>query len=108
RFTQRICNRHTGVGADGVEWLFPSSDADIDARLVTAEWPEEESDWNGPRSVAAYVNDYNKDSIAVKTGAGIKTCTLTARKGNAFEFEIAMGVPEFIAELTIPPSFGDV
>ncbi len=22
-FTQRICNRHDGVGADGVEWMLP-------------------------------------------------------------------------------------
>lgn len=22
-FTRRICDRHAGVGADGVEWLFP-------------------------------------------------------------------------------------
>jgi len=108
RFTQRICNRHTGVGADGVEWLFPTSDADIEARLINADGSEAEISGNGTRCVAAYLWDDNKDSIAVKTGAGIKTCTLTARKGNAFEFEIAMGVPEFIAELTIPTSFGEV
>ena len=108
RFTQRICNRHTGVGADGVEWLFPTSDADIEARLINADGSEAEISGNGTRCVAAYLCDDNKDSIAVKTGAGIKTCTLTARKGNAFEFEIAMGVPEFIAELTIPTSFGEV
>jgi len=59
--------------------------------------------------VAAYLcEEKGKESIAVKTGAGIKTCTVTARKGNAYEFEIAMGIPEFIAELTIPTSFGEV
>ena len=28
-FSQRICERHQGVGADGVEWLFPAEDADV-------------------------------------------------------------------------------
>ena len=27
-FSRQICDRHQGVGADGVEWLFPASDAD--------------------------------------------------------------------------------
>ena len=30
-FTRRICDRHNGVGADGVEWLFPAADADVRA-----------------------------------------------------------------------------
>jgi diaminopimelate epimerase len=109
RFTQRICERHAGVGADGVEWLFPTHEADIEARLINSDGSEAEISGNGTRCVAAYLCEVKgKESIAVKTGAGIKTCTLTARKGNAYEFEIAMGMPEFIAELTIPTSFGEV
>jgi len=109
RFTQRICDRHIGVGADGVEWLFPTNEADIEARLINADGSEAEISGNGTRCVAAYLCEKTgKESIAVKTGAGIKTCSLIVRKGNAYEFEIAMGVPEFIAELTIPTSFGDV
>jgi diaminopimelate epimerase len=109
RFTQRICERHHGVGADGVEWLFPTNEADIAARLINADGSEAEISGNGTRCVAAYLcEEKGEESIAVKTGAGIKTCTLTARKGNAYEFEIAMGMPEFIAELTIPTSFGEV
>jgi diaminopimelate epimerase len=109
RFTQRICERHNGVGADGVEWLFPTNEADIEARLINADGSEAEISGNGTRCVAAYLCEAKgKESIAVKTGAGSKTCTLTARRGNAYEFEIAMGMPEFIAELTIPTSFGEV
>ena len=26
-FTRNICDRHNGVGADGVEWIFPAADA---------------------------------------------------------------------------------
>src|SRR5207245_2305277 len=53
-FTRRICDRHEGVGADGVEWLFPATDADIRARLFNADGSEAEISGNGTRCVAAY------------------------------------------------------
>jgi diaminopimelate epimerase len=109
QFTQRICDRHKGVGADGVEWLFPAGDADVEARLINADGSSAELSGNGTRCVAAHLwAEHGKESMAIRTGAGVKTCTLTARNGNTYEFEIAMGVPEFIAELVIPTSFGDV
>src|SRR5579883_2123649 len=32
--TRRMCDRHYGVGGDGVEWLFAAQDADVEARLI--------------------------------------------------------------------------
>ena len=52
-FSQRICDRHHGVGADGVEWLFPATDADVQARLINADGSEAEISGNGTRCVAA-------------------------------------------------------
>jgi len=109
KFSRRICDRHNGVGADGVEWLFPAPDADAEARLINADGSEAEISGNGTRCVAAHLcADKGKELVVVRTGAGLKTCTLTGRRGNAYEFEIAMGMPEFIAELTIPTSFNEV
>ena len=54
-FTRRVCDRHNGVGADGVEWLFPAQDADIRARLFNADGSEAEISGNGTRCVAAYL-----------------------------------------------------
>src|SRR5271166_1520632 len=31
--TRRLCNRHEGVGADGVEWMYPHATADVEIRL---------------------------------------------------------------------------
>ena len=42
KFSRRICERRDGVGADGVEWLFPANDADIRARLFNADGSEAE------------------------------------------------------------------
>src|ERR1700682_2232092 len=54
-FGQRICDRHHGVGADGVEWLFPASNADVQARLFNADGSEAEISGNGTRCVAAHL-----------------------------------------------------
>ena len=94
-FTRRICDRHNGVGADGVEWLFPTPDADIHARLLNADGSEAEISGNGTRCVAAYLCSENpRDHVNILTGAGIKRCTLTSHNENQFEFEIAMGAPQ--------------
>ena len=47
--TRRLCDRQHGVGADGVEWLFPDADADIRARLINADGSEAEISGNGTR-----------------------------------------------------------
>jgi len=48
-FSKRICDRHEGVGADGVEWLLPAQDADVRARLFNADGSEAEISGNGTR-----------------------------------------------------------
>jgi diaminopimelate epimerase len=107
--TRRICDRHNGVGADGVEWLFPDATADIEARLVNADGSEAEISGNGTRCVAAYLcSESRKESVTIRTGAGLKVCTLVARNQNTLEFETAMGVPEVEAETAIATSFGEV
>lgn len=100
--TQRICDRHNGVGADGVEWLFPAAEADIHARLFNADGSEAEISGNGTRCVAAYLaSEHHKEKITVLTGAGLKICTLTACSETQFEFEIAMGEPRVDAEFSV-------
>jgi diaminopimelate epimerase len=106
--TRRICDRHNGVGADGVEWLFPAEDADIQARLLNADGSEAEISGNGTRCVAAYLcSEKPRDHVNIRTGAGIKRCTLTSHSGTEFEFEIAMGAPEVSGELPIKTAFGE-
>jgi len=108
-FSRRICERHEGVGADGVEWLFPAQDADARARLFNADGSEAEISGNGTRCVAAYLcAEQTKEKVLVRTGAGVKTCTLTSRSENQYEFEIAMGEPQVGDEFPIKLAFGEV
>lgn len=106
-FTRRICDRHNGVGADGVEWMLPASDADLQVRLVNADGSEAEISGNGTRCVAAwFCSEHPRTSAAIRTGAGLKTCELLARNGNRFEFRSSMGVPEVGGPVSV--QLGDV
>jgi diaminopimelate epimerase len=101
-FSQRICERHQGVGADGVEWLFPAEDADVRARLFNADGSEAEISGNGTRCVAAYLcSQQARKRLVIRTGAGLKTCTFTSGNDTQYEFEISMGEPEVGPELAI-------
>jgi diaminopimelate epimerase len=107
-FSRRICERHNGVGADGVEWLFPAQDADIRARLFNADGSEAEISGNGTRCVAAYLCAQNpREQVTVRTGAGIRTCVLSSHGDNVFEFETAMGEPQVGDEFPIKVAFGE-
>jgi diaminopimelate epimerase len=105
-FTRLICDRHDGIGADGVEWVLPATDADLAIRLINADGSEAEISGNGTRCVAAWFCAENgRDSLVIRTGAGLKTCDLTARDGFHFEFRTSLGQPEVGGEFTV--SVGD-
>jgi len=109
RFTERICDRHDGVGADGVEWMLPHATADVEIRLINADGSDAEISGNGTRCVAAYVcSEQGRETITIQTGAGLRTCTLTARNDGEYEFEVAMGAAEVRTELIVKASGGEV
>ena len=101
-FSRQICDRHNGVGADGVEWVVPATNADLGIRLINADGSEAEISGNGTRCVAAwYCSERERDAVAIHTEAGVKTCELMARVGQTFEFRTAMGKPEVDGERKI-------
>jgi diaminopimelate epimerase len=107
--TQRMCDRHDGVGADGVEWMYPHPAADVEIRLINADGSNAEISGNGTRCVAAYLcASRGKEKVAIQTGAGLKTCVLTGRSESEFEFEIAMGEAAVGAELAVRWTAGEV
>ena len=108
-FTARICDRHNGIGADGVEWMLPHFTADVEIRLINADGSVAEISGNGTRCVAAYVSDrLNKERISILTGAGTKICQLTSRRDDDYEFEVEMGQAVVEKELALKTAFGEV
>jgi diaminopimelate epimerase len=100
--TRRMCDRHEGVGADGVEWMQPHASADAEIRLINADGSAAEISGNGTRCVAAHIcESRGKERISIQTGAGLKTCVLTGRSESEYEFEIEMGEASVGAELAV-------
>ncbi len=84
-----ICDRNTGVGADG--WMLLDERPGI--RLFNSDGSEPELSGNGTRCAAALlIRDGAAESpVEIATGAGVKRLVLVARNGNHFEFEMNMG-----------------
>ena len=102
-----LCDRHSGVGADG--WILidlsAAADHDLAIRLFNSDGSEAEISGNGTRCAAAFAieHGYRRSAVRVRTGAGIKILRLLERTGHAFVFEMDMGSPELIAErLALP------
>ncbi len=106
-----ICERHTGIGADG--WILVAKPTDGEAegsiQLYNSDGSTAEISGNGTRCAAAFLvrHGYAAGVIRIRTGAGIKTLRLLKRAGLAFEFEMNMGRPEILAErFPLPLSAG--
>jgi diaminopimelate epimerase len=87
-----ICNRHTGIGADG--WILMRGAA---IRLFNSDGSEAEISGNGTRCAAALLleSDGSAQEVTIATGAGPKHLRLLERTGRRFLFEMDMGDPEF-------------
>ena len=107
--TRCLCDRHEGVGADGVEWMSAHASADVAVRLFNVDGSEAEISGNGTRCVAAYVCEQrDKEKVTVLTAAGLKGCTLTARREGEYEFETQMGAAQLEGEIAVKTAGGEV
>ena len=97
-----ICDRYTGVGADGWMLVTPPEDAEADGaiQLYNSDGSSAEISGNGTRCAAAFLirHSYATGVVRIRTGAGLKTLRLLKRTDLAFEFEMNMGRVEITAE----------
>jgi diaminopimelate epimerase len=102
-----ICDRYTGIGADG--WILVSqptageSECDGAIQLFNSDGSSAAISGNGTRCAAAFLTDVGMAGadVHIRTGAGIKNLRLLERSGLSFVFEMNMGTPVF-------PEAGDV
>jgi len=89
-----MCDRHFGVGADGLILMLPSKVADIAMRFFNPDGSEAEACGNGLRCLTRYAIDsgYAKE-LAVETLGGIRRARATGRL-----IQVDMGVPRFRPE----------
>jgi diaminopimelate epimerase len=96
---QRLCDRHTGIGADGVLALTPSRRADFGLRIFNPDGSEAEKSGNGLRIFARYLHATNrtrKTSFTVETQGGVAAIALELdARGDASGATVAMGRASF-------------
>lgn len=94
-----ICNRHTGIGADGLIVIVDSRVADVRMRIINSDGSEAEMCGNGIRCFAKYVYDsgiIEKKRFTVETPAGIMEPEITVGADNKAKLiTINMGRPSF-------------
>jgi diaminopimelate epimerase len=106
-----ICDRRTGVGADGWMLVSPATDSEAEAsiQLYNSDGSIPEISGNGTRCAAAFLirHGVTADVVRIRTGAGVKTLRTLRHTGLLFEFEMNMGRPQIIApRFQLPLSTG--
>jgi diaminopimelate epimerase len=101
---RRICDRHRGIGADGLMLLTPTP-AGAESRLFNADGSEAEVSGNGVRCAAAFLAHDRQlragDSVTIGTVAGPKRLELLGRSGWRCTFRAEMGLPTELRKETI-------
>jgi diaminopimelate epimerase len=109
---RRLCDRHRGVGADGlITCQEVAVRAEASARttarmqLLNADGSYSEVSGNGVRCLAAWLAQAHRvrpgESIAIETDAGTKTLALLSAEGRRLTFRAAMGEPEQVRRRTL-------
>ena len=102
--TRILCDRHRGIGADGV--IFHRATAGGAAMdLLNADGSYSEVSGNGVRCLAAWIARQRSlspgASVLIQTDAGAKSLELLAIEGSRHTFRAAMGHPEQVSRRTI-------
>ncbi len=98
---RRLCDRHTGFGADGLLAVDEAGDTPR-MTLLNADGSPSELSGNGLRCVAAWLAARRGAeagaSVDIETDAGAKHLALLKRDWTRFTFRAAMGPPEDVRE----------
>ena len=97
---RRACDRHRGVGADGILVPAPSEIADLEMVYLNSDGSPSEMCGNGLRCLARYARDgrlVDGDALTVRTGAGVKK-VLLFDDGSS---RVDMGPPAFGGEVEL-------
>lgn len=93
---QQICDRHFGVGADGLVLLLPSTTADLRMRIWNSDGSEAEMCGNAIRCVGKYVYERGisrQEQMTVETLAGVRQIRLHLSGDVVSAVTVDMGGP---------------
>jgi diaminopimelate epimerase len=99
-----LCDRHLGIGADGVLLVLPPRDAcDARMRVINADGSIPENCGNGIRCVALHVaraRGISRGVVRVDTDAGPSACVVDDEAGSGI-VTVDMGVIRVLGERTL-------
>jgi diaminopimelate epimerase len=93
---RKLCDRHFGIGADGLLLVLPSESADFRMRVINSDGSEPEMCGNGLRCFVRYLHDQGMvsgSSVAVSTGAGVLHAEILTGPNAEFLVRLDMGRP---------------
>ena len=99
---RRLCDRHTGVGADGLILLSLEKNEPAAAgfRIFNADGSEAEISGNGLRCAAAYLawsGAVESPKVLFRTAAGDRPSEVLSARGTLYEVRIGLGEPRLAA-----------
>ncbi|MDQ7819256.1 MAG: diaminopimelate epimerase [Armatimonadota bacterium] len=97
-----ICDRHRGVGSDGILALVPSSRADFGVRIYNPDGSEAEKSGNGLRILARYLYDHGltrQTRFRIETAGGVVEASLEVRGGAVESITVDMGRATFRSDM---------
>jgi len=95
-----LCNRRTGIGADGLIIAEDSDTADIRMRIINSDGSEAEMCGNGIRCFAKYLYESGilvQECMAIETLGGLMRPVLTVEDGKVSLVRVEMGEPKLSA-----------
>lgn len=102
RLAREMCDRHAGIGADGLITYVPATNG-MRMRLLNADGSASEVSGNGVRCLAALAVRDRPDAtrVTIETLAGPKVLDLMERGGDRLTFRASMGSPQDIRRLDL-------
>lgn len=98
RLAVAMCDRHFGIGADGLLLVLPSDTADFRMRMFNPDGSEAETCGNGLRCFAKFVVESGLSpttrELRVETLAGMITLRATINEGVVDRVQVNMGAPQ--------------
>lgn len=99
-FARTLCDRHYGIGADGLILICPSKVSDFKMEIYNSDGSVAGMCGNGIRCLGKYVYDYRltgKETLSIETKSGICNMHLHIQDGKACGAMVDMGVPRLNA-----------
>jgi len=104
RLAIATCNRHFGIGADGLLLLMPSETADVRMCMFNPDGSEAEACGNGLRCLVKYVISSKllgdggaQEFLFIETKDGIRKAIVSQSAGKEINIQVSMGAPKFKA-----------